>query len=300
MDVISYGGWPRCVRLSNGAVDLVATTAVGPRIIRFGRPGGKNLFGEIPGQMGLTGGQDWRLYGGHRLWHAPEQQPRTYFPDNNPVAWDWDGGRLLLRQPVEATTGIEKQIEIRLDAQRPRASILHRLTNHNPWEIELAPWALTVMAPAGTAFLPQEPYAAHPEALLPARPVVLWPYTDMSDPRWSWGRRLIRLRQVPGGGGPQKCGIRNTAGWGAYALDGQVFVKRAAFDPEAQYPDFGCNWETFTNADMLELETLGPLCLLAADGGSVEHVEYWSLHEADLAGDEDTVAEALMRVLADA
>ena len=33
---VSYGGWPNCVRLNNGKVELIITTDVGPRVIRFG------------------------------------------------------------------------------------------------------------------------------------------------------------------------------------------------------------------------------------------------------------------------
>jgi hypothetical protein len=39
----------------------------------------------------------------------------------------------------------------------------------------------------------------------------------------------------------------------------------------------GCTFETFTNADFLELETLGPLTTLAS-GQSVSHIERWSAH----------------------
>jgi hypothetical protein len=38
----------------------------------------------------------------------------------------------------------------------------------------------------------------------------------------------------------------------------------------------GCCFETFTNPDMLEVETLGPLVSLEP-GAAVEHVEEWSL-----------------------
>ena len=44
----------------------------------------------------------------------------------------------------------------------------------------------------------------------------------------------------------------------------------------ARYPDFGCNFEVFTNPDFLELETLGPLVELQP-GEVVEHVEHWWL-----------------------
>ena len=51
---------------------------------------------------------------------------------------------------------------------------------------------------------------------------------------------------------------------------------RAAVISGAKYPDFGCNFEVFTNPDYLELETLGPLVELGA-GRAVEHVEHWWL-----------------------
>jgi hypothetical protein len=49
-------------------------------------------------------------------------------------------------------------------------------------------------------------------------------------------------------------------------------------DPSRTYPDFGCSFETFTNADFLEIETLGPLTKVAP-GAGVTHVERWSLHK---------------------
>ena len=288
MELVTYGGWKDCVRLDNGKVELIVTTAVGPRVIRFGFVGGENMFLESPGMLGMTGGTDWRMYGGHRLWHSPEHPVRTYWPDNEPVAHEFVDGALRITQPVEPTTGIEKQMEIRLAPSGSRVEVLHRLVNRGAWEVELAPWALTVMAPGGFAVIPQEPFKAHTEELLPARPLVLWPYVDMADPRWTWGTRFVILRQDPARG-PQKIGVRNTRGWMAYVLRGQVFVKRAMLVPGAAYPDDGCNFETFTNQDMLEVESLGPLERLAP-GAAVEHPEVWSLHRADVADDEADLA----------
>jgi len=47
---------------------------------------------------------------------------------------------------------------------------------------------------------------------------------------------------------------------------------------ERMYPDFGASFETFTNAEFLEQETLGPMTKLAP-GASVEHTERWTLHK---------------------
>ncbi|MCS7066274.1 MAG: hypothetical protein NZL85_08385, partial [Fimbriimonadales bacterium] len=66
-ETVTYNGWWECLRLSDGIWELVATTKVGPRLIRFGFTGGQNLFWEHPDQQGKTGGDEWRIYGGHRL-----------------------------------------------------------------------------------------------------------------------------------------------------------------------------------------------------------------------------------------
>jgi hypothetical protein len=42
-------------------------------------------------------------------------------------------------------------------------------------------------------------------------------------------------------------------------------------------PDFGCSFETFTNNEFLEIETLGPLTKVAP-GQTVEQVEHWALY----------------------
>jgi len=54
-------------------------------------------------------------------------------------------------------------------------------------------------------------------------------------------------------------------------------VKRATADPAKTYTDFGCSFETFTNNEFLEIETLGPLTKVSP-GQTVTQVEHWSLH----------------------
>lgn len=290
MEKISYGGWPNCVRLSNDRIELIATTDVGPRILRLARPGGPNLFKEWPDQLGKRGGPEWRIYGGHRLWHAPEVRPRTYAPDNDPVQADWDGRRLRLTQPVETTTGLQKEIEIHLSSNQPSATLTHRLYNRSPWDIEVAPWALTVCQGPGRAIVPQEPPVTHAERLLPVRTMALWGYTDMQDPRYTWGTRFVQLRSDPERRTSQKIGFMNTLGWAAFTREEEVFLKRFAFDPRATYADLGCNTELYTNGDMLELETLGPLTRIAP-GAATEHVERWYLFRARL-GETEAALEA--------
>jgi hypothetical protein len=286
-----YAGWQSCLRLTNGAWELIVPTQVGIRILHFGFAGEDNQFWLNPDDRGKAGGDTWRVYGGHRLWHAPEHPIRTYAPDNAPIEWDWDSKRLLLRQPVEAITGIQKEVEIH-PAER-EIEIVHRLINRNLWSVRLAAWALSVMAPGGIALIPQEPYQPHPDVLLPVRALALWAYTDMSDPRLHWGKRLIQIRQDPTASQPLKIGMSNTHGWMAYWRGETLFVKRYEYHAGVEYPDLGCNTEVFTNADMLELETLSPLTELPPDG-VLEHTERWSLYRVGaMPGEEAAIAEVI-------
>ncbi|MDQ1256337.1 MAG: hypothetical protein QG656_933, partial [Candidatus Hydrogenedentes bacterium] len=159
---------------------------------------------------------------------------------------------------------------------------------------ELAPWALTVMAQNGRAVYPQEPFIPHTEYLLAARPMVLWHYTKLNDPRWTWNEKYIQLRQDPKATSPQKVGLMNKQGWAAYTLGEVVFIKRFAFDPAATYPDHGCNNETFTNEDMIEVESVGPMTKLAASGGTVTHDENWFLFKAEIGTEEAELDSKLM------
>lgn len=277
MQKVAYRGWPNCYRLANERIEVIATTDVGPRIIHLSLPGGENMFGVMPDQAGLTGGDEWRIYGGHRLWHAPEAKPRSYYPDNAPVLAEVEGDTLRLIPPEETTTGIQKEMVISLVGDHPHVRVRHVLENRGLWPVELAPWALSVMNLNGVAIVPQSTWS-EPDGLLPNRVLTLWPYTDLRDPRVYWGTRCIMLRQDPQVAPPIKVGLNDTDGWAAYWRNGQLFVKCFEYDVLGEYPDNGCSVETYACGTFLELETLGPLIWLEP-GEAIEHVEDWFLYD---------------------
>jgi hypothetical protein len=90
------------------------------------------------------------------------------------------------------------------------------------------------------------------------------------------GQRYTFFRQDRSKG-PNKLGIAHREGWVGYLLDEFLFINRFTFDEHASYPDGGVNFETFSNEDMLELETLGGLVDLAP-GASVSLTENWDIH----------------------
>lgn len=295
MDKIAYNGWPNCVRLSNGEIEAIVTTDVGPRILRLGFTGARNVFAEIKGQQAGIGEKKWMIRGGHRFWIAPEDPARSYELDNVPVEYSATRGGVRLSQPPGPVTGVVKALEVMLDPRRNVIRVIHTLTNAGRRATELAPWALSVMAPRGRAIIPLPPKRGHTGNLLHNQEWSLWGYTDFSDPRWTFESRYVFFRQDPKRG-PNKLGIAHRDGWVAYQLGEFVFIKRFAWLDGQRYPDGGVNFETFSNEDFLELESLGPLVKLAP-GKSVTHEEVWSLHRGVAPVRNQDDADALIRPL---
>ena len=282
-----YAGYP-CLKLDNGAVSLWLITSAGPRIIGFSLPGGDNVLAVLPDiTLPTADNQVFRLRGGHRLWHAPEDQVRSYVPDDKPPQIEEFDCGVRATQPVESITGIEKQICVSLPDERPRAVIEHKLTNRGLWPIELAPWAITQLKPGGLGILPQ---TITDTGLLPNRRLALWPYTDINSPHIHWGNRFIFI-EANLGDEALKIGWANPNGWLAYAVDNTLFVKEAAYQADAQYFDYSSSSECYCGAAFIELETLGPRVTLQP-GESTTHREVWSLHaDVDITADEEVAAQ---------
>jgi hypothetical protein len=262
-----------CVSLENASLSLLVTQSVGPRIISLRFDGGDNLFAVLPEFVtGRPDGRDFRFYGGHRLWHAPENMPRTYAIDDGPVEVVPTQNGLSVTQPVETETGIEKSIQVSLVEDRAQVILRHTLTNRSLWPVECAPWAITQFRTGGMAILPQ---SGEQTEVLPNRTLALWPYSDLASPQVSWGNRYILLHAEMQS--PFKIGFPNPRGWLAYWLDGTLFVKRASFDPQAEYYDFCSSSECYCNDRFLELETLAPISRLAP-GESAAHTETWEFY----------------------
>ena len=185
IEKIDYQGWPNSYRVSNGAVDLVITGDIGPRIMRYGFVGGQNLFKEFPEGLGRSGEPTWQLRGGHRIWVAPEDPYLTYAPDNGPVEVAVNGDVIEATQPVEPTTGLVKQLVVKMAPNGTGVKILHRIRNQGRWTVEIAPWAVTMLAPGGVGITGFPPRGTHPEVLNPTHPLVMWAFTDLADPAGS-------------------------------------------------------------------------------------------------------------------
>jgi len=282
MEKIQFESLPNCLRLTNGEVEIVVTTEVGPRIVGYNFAGAENVLGWHPGARIQTELGEYLIYGGHRLWIAPENMPNSYAPDNAPVEYIFDEPKNSIRliQPVEAVTRTQKEITVTLDKTGTGVSIDHKIKNCGTKPIELAAWALTIMRDGGICEIPNEPFAPYGgETLLPVRNLTVWSYTDFSDPRWSFDREFIRLRVDKEKSEPQKIGVLNKQGWVKYRLNDVTFTKSFEFRENAVYPDMNSNTELYTAGSFIEIESLAPLLFLKPNEAT-EHSEQWRLELA--------------------
>lgn len=283
----TYKTFGKCLSISNGTVEALITLDIGPRIIRFAKIGGENVMMEdeersinqlenapaFADKFGADKGV-WYIYGGHRLWTSPEELPRSYYPDNAPVTYEKVKDGAKFTAPAQKWTQIQFSITVTMSETENSLHLLHEITNIGAWNMEFAPWALSVLAPGGMEIIPVQ---QRKTGLLSNRKIVLWDYARMNDKRVYWGDKYITLRQDSTADGPFKFGTDSEHCWAAYFNHGDLFIKKFDADPTGEYPDSGCNFETYTNERFLEMESLGTLKSVAP-GETVSHIEDWSLY----------------------
>lgn len=268
-------GWARCARIDNSQIELLVTIDVGPRVLTCQTRGGENVLGVNEAEAGKSGERTFQDRGGHRLWVSPETE-RSYAPDNEPVTLEIRGpNSVRFENPAAEPWRVRKELTVSLPTENSTAILEHRLTNEGEHPVTIASWALTIMAPGGFEIIPQPPLGEHGQEFLPDRVIVPWRYTDFSDSRWKFGRRFFLLTPKTGAP-PTKLGLAHRPCWVGWLRRETLFLKTFEFENGALYPDFGCNFETFSKSDFLELESLSPLKTLRP-GESVGHTETWHL-----------------------
>ncbi len=283
VEELRYGTYGDSVRVSNGIVEIYATLEMGPRIIRYGFVGGPNEFYEdVNNEIGNDAKEiedfykdkgTWHIYGGHRMWTSPEILPRVYYPDNRKVDFEIieNGVRLIQEPQVENNVQLTMEVTMANDGS---VTVKHYAKNIGVWDIELAPWALTVMAVGGKEAIGR---VARDNGFLHTQNLSLWSYTDMADERVQWGSKYIVLNTNDYMKNKFKIGVSNEDGYACYFNHGNMFIKRfEPFDPEKKYPDNNVNFETFTAGVFTEIETLGEMTKIKPNE-TVCHIENWQL-----------------------
>ena len=254
--------------IENDFLRLDYLTTVGPRIIGlYSRQAEVELLAPSPDFHWPTPHGEYYLYGGHRVWKAPED-PFYNCPEDN-VTVVQETNRVTLRNHVDAS-GLQKEISFCLDENRVR--LTHRLIWRGQEPIELAPWTITQVPLGGTAILPQSLIR---EGSMPTRSLAVFPYATITDPRLEMHDDLILVH----GSADQKffkIGSYNPLGWAAYMLEKVLLIKRFPTADFRLLPDMGSNVEVYVRDLYLELETLGALTWLEP-GESVTFDETWEV-----------------------
>jgi hypothetical protein len=254
--------------IENDSLRVDYLTTVGPRIIGlYAKQADVELLVPTPDIHWPTPHGEYYLYGGHRVWKAPEDSFYNCPEDNVNVVVDED--RVTLRNAIDAS-GLEKEISFCLDENR--VLLTHQITWHGSEPIELAPWTITQLPLGGMAILPQ---SGIKEGSMPTRSLVVWPYASITDPRLELHDDAILVHGIA----DQKvfkAGSYNPLGWAAYLLEKVLFIKRFPVSDFRALPDMGSNVETFVWDAYLELETLGKLSWLNP-GESVTFEESWEV-----------------------
>ena len=243
-------------------------TTVGPRIIGlYSKQAAVELLAPSPDIHWPTPHGEYYLYGGHRIWKAPEDSFYNC-PDDN-VTVVQENGRVMLHNRVDAS-GLQKEISFSLDGNC--VLLTHRLTWCGQEPIELAPWTITQVPLGGVAILPQSGIS---EGSAPTRSIAIFPYASITDPRLELHDDVIL---VHGSADPRpfKLGSYNPFGWAAYLLEKALFIKRFPVSDFRALPDMGSNLEVYVRDQYLELETLGELTWVYP-GESVTFEETWEV-----------------------
>lgn len=273
-----YKNFGNCVCIENGNIRLIATVDVGPRIVYFGFCDGHNmLFEDIERnfyEMNRGYGV-WYAYGGHRLWCAPEVMPETYLPDNSGVSVEFEDGVLTLTPPLTAF-GKQYSLVCRMD-DGCSVMIENVITNCSDKPMKFAPWSVTGLAAGGTEYIP---LCGDNTGFLPNRTMCLWSYSDIKDERFGLTDKYAVLKQDKDADKAFKVGFNVTDGYIGYLNNGRLM--KVSFDDyqNVEYPDYCCNFETYTNKLFLECEILGELKSYKP-GESAAISEKWELFKCE-------------------
>ena len=117
---IAFAGWKHNLSIQGKTTELVITLDVGPRILRYGFPGERNVFVEMAEQLGGSGEKEWMIRGGHRFWTAPEAD-HSYELDNAPVEWKKLGDSAVEITQPPSPYGFQKTLRVEMGDGRGRA-----------------------------------------------------------------------------------------------------------------------------------------------------------------------------------
>lgn len=267
----------KTVVLSTDKMEMEVTVEVGPRIISLKKNGGENIMfldinDEINKDVSEVYGKNemWHIYGGHRIWVSPEDLA-TYYPDNEKVEYSICGNSVIFTNPIKKGN-LDRTLEIKYLSENT-LDVIMKVKNNGKDEQKLSIWALTVLKCGGKLTIPLE---QKDTGLLANRNFVYWSYSDYNDPRVAIDNEKLTMLSNPNVDKAFKLGFYKEEIKATYEILNTIFTKEITAEKDAEYPDYNCNLETYTNKLIHEVETLGAFKSLSAGQESI-HTEKWTI-----------------------
>lgn len=263
--------WGNVLWLQNAGIEIGVALDFGIRIVHLSCEGMENLYYVQPNDLSDNFTKDdWRVYGGHRLWMAPESED-SYCPDNAPVEYVLEDNGVLITQQPDPVLQIRKRIRITF-LDDGGVQLDHSIENLSEEIVTGASWGVNTLDGGGTAricFTGERGYN-------PKRVVSLWGLTDLHDPRVKFQKDSVTATHMADITDYFKIGLYVTPGKAVLTNKGQELTITFVAEPMAAYMDGGCNFELYMCSRFMELETLGVKTEMAP-GEAATHTEVWHL-----------------------
>lgn len=234
-----------------GAYRLEIANDFGPRVVSLRRDDSPELLAQLSDDDAIDHpGGIYRFHGGHRLWAAPENPEVTYANDDHACSVRVENETAMVLGPPDSA-GLVKSIV--LTSKGDSLLIEHKIAGVQAAR-QLAAWAITQFPLGGTVIFP---LAGEDTGPRPNRNLVLWPYTNLGDPRLQFGKSVALV--ATGDGSPLKLGLGPVPQRLGYFRDGWLFMKETGSTPRRTVPDFGAASQVYVGQGFCELESVGEL-----------------------------------------
>ena len=262
--------WGKVLWLKNQGLEIGVALDFGIRIVHLSREGMENLYYEQPTDRSdtFTTDKGWILYGGHRMWLAPESDD-SYYPDNDPVSYTILDDGVLIQQQEDPWKKEKKRLQIRF-LEDGGVELLHSFQNASQETVVGASWGINTLD-GGTAKIS----FAGARGFNPKRVVSLWGHTDLHDPRLTFDKESLTATFMDVSD-YLKIGLYANPGKAVFKNKGQKLTIEFDAAPMEDYMDGGCNFELYMCRKFMELETLGTRTEIHP-GECASHREVWHL-----------------------
>lgn len=265
--------WGRVLWISNGQTEIVVALDFGIRVVHLSCFGCENLFYEQPVDRsdGFVEKSGWCLYGGHRLWLAPESND-SYYPDNDTVQYTVKDDKILFEQALDPLLQVRKRLQIAFNDDGS-ICVLQQIENASDAAIHGAAWGVNTLDAGGVAEISFG--CQNCGSFNPQRVISLWSDTNLSDPRLQFEKDRLLARHLPMKD-YLKIGLYCNPGKAVFVNKGQRFELTFGAEAFELYPDNGCNFELYMCIQFMELESLGKMTTILP-GQCATHTEVWRL-----------------------